>query len=130
MTHTISNRIETASTLIVEVVESESLAERASLQPGDRLLTYDGQPLASPFLLQALEENTFGKDTVVLTVLRDGQRMEVEVATGKLGIEVRPEMNETMLPIYRQGRTAQEAGDSQEAARLWRQAAEQSKEAN
>jgi CHAT domain-containing protein/Tfp pilus assembly protein PilF len=117
-----------APMLIVESVASASSAERAGLLPGDRLLRYDDQPLSSPFTLQALEENTFGKPSVILVWMRAGQPLEIEVSTGTLGIEVRPEMDETLLTLHEQARAAQQSGEQSEAGRLWRAAAERAEE--
>ena len=120
--------VSNAPGVIVESIAAGSTAEQAGLLPGDCLLAWNDQPLASPFLLEALEENTFGKETLVLTLERNGQRLETEVATGKSGIEVRPVMAESLLAMYQEGRRAQETGDREEAGKLWKEAAELAEE--
>ena len=56
--------------LIVEAVSSDSLAAKAGIQPGDRIIGYDGKPLSSPAAFDALQQNTFGKQNVVLKIRR------------------------------------------------------------
>ena len=57
--------------LIVEAVAPGSPAAMAGIQTGDRLLAYDDRPLPSAEALQALQQNTFGKQEVALQ-LRHG----------------------------------------------------------
>ena len=108
--------------LVVEAVTPGSLAEQAGIAPGDRLVRYAGRLLCSPAHLQALEENTFSDRPLLLEIERRGQAWETEVAAGKMGVSVRPEMSEAMLTLYEQARQDQQAGRVNEAAQQLGQA--------
>jgi len=71
--------------LIVEEVPPASAGAKAGLKVGDRLLSYDGKPLLSPWTLEALEQNTTGKDVVAVEVLRAEQTLMLTVQVGTLG---------------------------------------------
>jgi CHAT domain-containing protein/Tfp pilus assembly protein PilF len=110
--------------LIVESVVPGFAAERACLLSGDRLLYYNGQPLSSPFVLQALEENMFDEEPVTLAGKREGVAIAFAVKPGQLGIEARPELSAAIEVEYQQGRTAFEAAQYAEAADCWSEAAQ------
>jgi len=114
--------------LIVETVSPEGIASQAGVQPGDQLLSYAGQKLLSPFHLQALEENTFSDQPLVLELLREDQTWETAIAAGKLGLRARPEMSEEMLALYEHARRDQQAGRVNQAAQQLEQAARQAAE--
>src|SRR5579871_388574 len=114
--------------LIVEGVASGSAAERACLKSGDRLLSYDGQPLPSPAALLALEENTFHKESVLLVLVRDGQCTEITVPVGKLDLETRPDLPTSLLGGYEAGQEAFVAEQFSAAAREWEKAAKQAQD--
>lgn len=112
--------------IVVEEILPDSAAARAGLHVGDRVLSYDGKPLLSPATLQAAEENTFGKQEVVLRVQRGAETPMMLIAPpGKLGIQVRPELPPAALKLYQEGswttaaKAAQEAGDTAAAAWLY-----------
>jgi len=111
--------------LIVETVSPEGIAHQSGIQPGDRLLSYAGQPLLSPFHLQALEENTFTDQPLPLELEREGHIRDMTVPTGKLGISVRPEMPDDISALYEQARQEQQAGRINEAAQQLEYAARQ-----
>ena len=114
--------------LIVEEVSTGSVAERAGIQPGDRLLRYAGQALSSAALLQALEENTFMEEPVVILTEREGEVIEKSLPCGKLRLEVRPDLAASVQVLYEQAKSLEEQGKHQEAARLFEQAAAQAEE--
>ena len=115
--------------LIVERVKPGSHAERAGIRPEDRLLTYEGQWLLSPSLLKALEDNTFGVERVTLLREREGQRTEVAVPPGSLGMETRPEMSPAALSLHVCGWDALRAEQYAEAVRFWSDAAQNAQDA-
>jgi hypothetical protein len=73
---------ETAMTgrgLTVKKVMPDSAAEQAGLQPGDLLLTFDGEPLVeSPDLIYAVKKKQPG-DHALLQIERQGQPRDVDV---------------------------------------------------
>src|SRR5262245_37383052 len=109
--------------LVVEEVSANSLAAKAGLKVGDRILTYDEKALASPATLQAAVDNTIGKKEVVLEVRRAEQRLTLTVPLGLLGINVRPELSPTALQLYEEGRAAMQAQRVKEAIDRWEGAA-------
>ena len=70
---------------VVEDILKDSAAAKAGLRFGDRILAYDGKPLLSPAALQAAEENTFGKNAVLLSVQRGDETLMMSAPTGALG---------------------------------------------
>ncbi|MDP1993148.1 MAG: PDZ domain-containing protein, partial [Syntrophales bacterium] len=65
--------------LVVKNVAPGSNAERAGLQPGDLLLTFDGEPLTDHFeLVYALKQKQQGSHGV-LQVRRQGKTLTVDV---------------------------------------------------
>ena len=114
--------------IIVERVTPGSLAEKSDLQAGDRLVEYAGHPLASPATLKALEEKTFGQETVRLMVERDGQHLEILTSPGTLEVETVLPLPASVSQDYEAGRAAFEAGQFAEAAGHWNTAASQVEE--
>jgi putative serine protease PepD len=57
-------------------------AERAGLQPGDRVVAVDGQTVATPEEFVVVIRSNRPGETVTLTVVRDGQRLTVPVTLG------------------------------------------------
>ena len=65
--------------LVVKNVAPGSNAERAGLQPGDLLLTLDGEPLTDPFdLIYAVQQKQPGSDGT-LQIRRQGKVLTVDV---------------------------------------------------
>ena len=106
-------------TVIVEHVEPGSKAGQAGVRGGDRLFSYAGKPLTSPAMLLALEDNTFGPESVTLCGAREEQAQEWALPPGESGAEVRPELPETVLAEYERGRAAFRAKDYTGAVRVW-----------
>ncbi len=66
---------------VVGRVAADSAAAAAGLEPGDRLLAVNGEPVASwPELVERIEARP--GETVTLALERDGQRREASVALG------------------------------------------------
>jgi len=114
--------------LIVETVSPEGIAHQSGIQPGDRLLSYAGQSLSSPALLEALEENTFTEEPVLLLLEREDQIHEKSLSCGKLGLQARPLLFAPVLSFYEQAKALGGRGQHLEAARQYEQAAAQAKE--
>ena len=109
--------------LIVESVEPGSAGEKAGIEAGDRLMTYDGKPLTSPAKLRALEENTFGPESVKLRLVRGDGTLSLEVPLRSLGIVAWPDLSPEVLKLYSEGSTLLESGASDEAVAKWTDAA-------
>ncbi len=114
-----SSSLSTPSGLVVEELSSDSPAAKAELQPGDRIVSYDGKPLASPAAFDALQQNTFGRKNVVLEVQRGEESLSLTVPLGKLGMEVRPDLPPSALKLYQEGKRSLQAGNIKEAAAHW-----------
>lgn len=81
-----------ASTDAVEVsrVIAGSQAAHKGLRPGDLLVAYDGERIRSPRDLIRLSQATPPGQRVVMTLLRNGDGVEVAVAGGFIGVRIRP----------------------------------------
>jgi serine protease Do len=91
-----------AGALISEVI-ADSPAAAAGLQPGDVIVSYNGRELERSGDLPPLVGRTPIGENAMLTVLRDGEPREIEVAIGEL---------------ERSGETVELASAEQEGARL------------
>lgn len=69
----------------MEVLAS-SPAERAGLQRGDEIFSYDGQRVFSVHDLNALTLAAASGDPVVVDVRRDGENIRVVLPRGPVGI--------------------------------------------
>ena len=110
--------------LIVESVEAGSTGEKAGIEVEDRLLEYDGKPLTSPAKLEALEENTFGPDSVELRLRRGDETLSLQVPLRPLGVKVRPDLSPEVLALYSEGSSLLESGVVDEAIAKWTEAAD------
>jgi CHAT domain-containing protein/Tfp pilus assembly protein PilF len=117
------------SGLLIEDVAAGSAAERAGLRVGDRVVSYEGKSVTSPAVLQALEENTFGKSEVVLRALRGNETLTLPAARGRLGIQTRPELAAAALTLYEEGRQALAARNTSEATAKYSAAAKAAQQA-
>jgi len=118
------------SGLIVEELTTDSPARKIGLQPGDRTLSYNGKTVASPAMLDALQQNTFGEKSVVLEVWRRGQKLRLNAPPGILGVQVRPELSPAAAKLYEAGRTLLKAGNAKAAIAEWQATARMTKEAD
>ncbi len=124
-----SPSLSTPSGLVVEELSSDSPAAKAELQPGDRIISFDGKALASPAAFDALQQNTFGEKDVWLEVRRGEQSLKMTMPIGKLGMEVRPEFPAGALKLYQDGKLSLKAGNIKEAAAYFQAAASLAHEA-
>ena len=115
--------------LVVEEILADSAAAKAGFKVGDRVLSYDGKPLPSPAALQAAEENTFGKEKVVMRVRRGEETLALMAPPGRLWIQTRPELPPAVLMLYEGGRAAQKAKKTDEVITQWKSAAKAVQEA-
>lgn len=97
------------SGLIIEEVNANSPAAKAGLKVGDKLLTYDNRPLPSVAALQAAQQNTVGNKRATLQVRRGAVTLTLTAPSGKLGVELRPELPPAVLALYRESQAAKQA---------------------
>ncbi|HEU4387383.1 MAG TPA: tetratricopeptide repeat protein, partial [Blastocatellia bacterium] len=110
--------------LIVEQVVPGSPAAKAGLEMGDRLLSYDDKPLNSPASLLAAQQNALGKKEVVLRIGRRTEVMTKMVPSGRLGIQMRPDLQPELLRTYEDGVAALRDQKFADAIARWKEAAE------
>ena len=72
----------------VTSVISGSPAETAGLAAGDVILRYDGERLFSGRALRTASRDGSAGETVSLDILRDGDRMQMFMPRGPLGVSV------------------------------------------
>ena len=71
----------------ISTVMASSPGERAGLQPGDEIVSYNGQRIFSTSeLLQ--QTMTGGEGNVVVDVMRDGAPMQLVLPRGPIGVEI------------------------------------------
>lgn len=76
---------EPVSTVVVRAVVPDSPAAQANIYPGDRITHFDGDPVHSvEQLIDAIRDAT-ADQTVRLTLLRDGDAIDVRAKLGELG---------------------------------------------
>src|SRR5258708_37180168 len=70
---------------VVEVlaVEPNGPAQQAGLREGDRIVAFDGQPIANVDALHRLRTNQAAAAPIKLSVLRDQERLELSVMPGE-----------------------------------------------
>jgi len=69
---------------MIAAVDWASPAEKAKLQPGDLILSYDGKPIERSRQLPCLVADTPPDKQVKLTIWRDGKEQEVELKAAAL----------------------------------------------
>lgn len=78
-----------STSVAVGAVLESSPGQRAGLQPGDEIVTYDGQRVFSYGDLSEQTMNTQAGQSVVIDIVRDGVPMQVVVDSGPIGISNR-----------------------------------------
>ena len=74
--------VNTYGIYVVDVVSGSS-ADKAGLQPGDRIVSIDGSEIASrDDVTSIIDQHTAG-DTISITVARDGQMVTVSATLGE-----------------------------------------------
>ena len=63
----------------VKSVILNSLADESGIQPGDVILTYNGEPVTSPEVLTTLEKLSLVGQTITVKILRRNTLMDVEI---------------------------------------------------
>jgi len=82
--------------VVIDGILRDSPGERAGLEPGDVVLSYEGRRIyKAPELKHATVQGRAG-DRVTIDVLRDGERVRVYTSRGPLGARLRPER---ILPL-------------------------------
>jgi membrane-associated protease RseP (regulator of RpoE activity) len=74
------------STVTVREVIGSSPANRAGMQPGDRILSYDGDRVFNMFELKSKAFAGSPGEDVIVDIERDGQRMQLVLPRGPIGI--------------------------------------------
>jgi membrane-associated protease RseP (regulator of RpoE activity) len=77
-----------ANRVTINNVLQTSPAEQAGFQPGDRLVSYDGQQIYSGAQLRAATRSGNAGDVVIVTVERGGQQMQLSIPRGPLGVNL------------------------------------------
>jgi hypothetical protein len=75
-----------SASINVREVLTNSPAQTAGLQPGDEIVSYNGQRVFDMSELNALTYETRPGTSVAMQVVRDGQTMQVVVESGPIGI--------------------------------------------
>jgi serine protease Do len=75
---------------IVGKVQADSPADRAKIQPGDRVMKLDGQPVRDSQHLKMLIDRHVAGDRIRLTVLREKEELDVEVTLATRPKTARP----------------------------------------
>jgi len=73
-------KLSTPNGVVVEVVTKESAAEKAGVKAGDVVVQFDGENVRSAAQMTRLVRETVAGRTVKMGVVRDGKRMDLDVA--------------------------------------------------
>src|SRR5205823_3851756 len=109
--------------VVIEEVKKHWSADRAGLQPEDILVTWtrggaQGR-IESPFDLIEIENEQASRGAVLIQGYRGNQSKVWELGPAAWGIESRPNLANTLLAIYREGRRFAEIGKQHEAVKQW-----------
>lgn len=77
-----------ATGLLITFVSAGSQAQRVGMQPGDVLVSYGGTAVPSRDALAAAMKEAAGQEPLECVLVRGTQRVTVDVAPGRLGINV------------------------------------------
>ncbi len=118
--------------VVIEEMPKGSALEKAGLQVGDVILTWERLPnppanpegaegvLTSYFDWQALEEEQVPRGVVVLRGRRAGELLELRVEPGLWAATVRPVLSRALEKIYLAGKAQLASGDIEAAVGAWR----------
>jgi CHAT domain-containing protein/Tfp pilus assembly protein PilF len=118
--------------VVIEQVAKNSAAEKASIQEGDIFLRWSrgdaNGKVETPFDLSWIEIEQGPRGPVTLEGLRNNQKLTVRVEAGNWGVTSRPNLQGTLLSIYRQGQELARSGNLPEAVKLWQSGAAQAQQ--
>jgi CHAT domain-containing protein/Flp pilus assembly protein TadD len=120
--------------LTVATLDPGQAGERAGLRAGDVLLAWERPPappanpeaargsLRGVLELEEVKGEEAPRGKVVLTVLREGRAMTLEVARARWGVTAMPPLTATQDADFREGRRRIDAGDVDGGLAVWRRA--------
>jgi CHAT domain-containing protein/Tfp pilus assembly protein PilF len=108
---------------VVEAVTNASLG----VQVGNRVVSYDGVGIESPFTLQAAEENPQGTDDALLIVADGEVTRSIRAVRGVLGLALRPDLAPPTAALYEEGAAAERSNNRAQLIEHWTAAAESAK---
>ncbi len=118
--------------VIVESATAEFEAEKLGIKPGDVIDGWSGVAehgaIDSPFDLTWVEIEQKPRGLLSLEGRRGAERKSWKFSTDVFGLKVRPVMPDRLAASYSQGNALAEAGKLEEAAGLWRKAAESTRD--
>ena len=121
--------------VVVEEVGKDSAGERAGIKPRDVLLSWVRLPsppanpeeargrIDSPFDLADVETEQAPRGEVKLSGTREGKAFSAVLPPGDWKVKTRPQMPESLLSAYQEGKSLIEAKEPDKGFALWRQAA-------
>jgi len=124
---------DTSSGVLVQEVTKGSAAEKAGIQTGDELLTWEstnpvaGSPstsgkIESPFDLAEIETERATRGAVSLKGMRGEAAKTWQMPPGAWNLTVRPVMEGEYLGLYDEGKTLMDAKKVAEGAERWKSA--------
>lgn len=115
--------------VVVEQVAKNSEAEKAGLQAGDIIFRWmrgdAGGRVESSFDLSWIEIEQSPRGPVMLEASRNKQKLTLRMESGNWGVTSRPNLQGSLLSIYREGQELAQAGKLPEAVERWRTGADQ-----
>ena len=113
--------------VVIEQVEKNSAAERVSIQEGDIFLRWSrgdaNGKIETPFDLSWIEIEQGPRGPVTLEGLRNNQKLTLRVEAGSWGVKSRPNLQGTLLSLYREGQELARSGNLPEAVKRWQSCA-------
>jgi DNA-dependent RNA polymerase auxiliary subunit epsilon len=77
-----------SSAVTIQSVMESSPASRIGLEPGDQVVAYNGTRVFNTGELRALTAGRSAGGDVIIEILRDGNRMQLSIPPGPLGVQV------------------------------------------
>jgi CHAT domain-containing protein/Tfp pilus assembly protein PilF len=121
--------------VVVEEVGKNSAGERAGIQKGDILLSWERPPnppsnpegasgvIESVFDFMMIEMEQSPRGLVKLVGERDGERMAFEVLVGGWKIKIRPTMTDSILKNYKAGKELVKGEEEERGIQVWKEIA-------